>query len=136
MVRGFYTAGSGMLSAGRILDVTAENLANAKTAGYKQDRVITESFSDRLAVKIDSLAKEQQKEIGTLNMGRTLNSIQTVFEEGIISHTGNPFDLAISGNGFFTLQVEDGMRLYTRNGEFGLDADGYIVNSRGARLLG
>lgn len=136
MVRGFYTAGSGMLTASRILDTTAENLANSKTAGYKQDRVITESFAERLTVKIDSLAAETREELGPVSLGRTIDSIQTLFEPGVFSETKNPFDLAISGNGFFTVQAADGTLLYTRNGEFGLDAEGFVVNASGARLMG
>jgi flagellar basal-body rod protein FlgG len=64
MVRGFYTAGSGILTNTRKLDVVANNLSNSQTAGYKQDTAVTESFGESLALKIDGVSQTGIGNIG------------------------------------------------------------------------
>lgn len=132
VVRGFYTAGSGMITSGRKLDIAGENISNSSTSGYKKDEVVTGSFADQLISKIGNGSNP----IGSVSMGQAINSTNVDFEQGAITETGNPFDLAISGEGFFTVQGKDNATYYTRNGHFELDNQGFITNADGARLLG
>lgn len=132
MVRGFYTAGSGMITSSRKLDVAGENISNSSTSGYKRDEVTTTSFEQQLVSKISSTADQ----IGNISMGQTIKSTNTDFEQGPITETGNPFNLAISKEGFFTVQGTDNKTYYTRNGGFQLNDQGYVTTADGAKLMG
>ncbi len=134
MIRGFYTAGSGMISQSRKLDVSGSNLSNARTSGYKKSEVTTASFSDKLIMKYEGLSLPS--EIGSLSPGTRIDSVSSNLEQGGVIETGNPFNLAIQGEGFFTLTQADGTVGYTRNGEFLLDPQGYITDANGNRLMG
>ncbi len=135
MVKGFYTAGSGMLSSARKLDIIGSNIANTRTAGYKREGVITSAFRDKLVVKIDGLSDPAVSNLGNVNPGQFIDSTYIDFEQGALNKTDNPLDLAIEGKGFFTLQTNAGA-MYTRNGSFSIDADGYVTNANGGRLMG
>lgn len=136
MVRGFYAAGSGMLANSRKLDIAAGNIANSRTSGYKRDKAVSSAFQERLVLKMDSAAPSETQQIGSVSQGQTIGSVYTSFEQGAIVETGNIFDLAISGEGFFSVLSADNTVLYTRNGEFCLDRNGYIADSAGGLLLG
>ncbi|MDD4699522.1 MAG: flagellar hook-basal body protein [Oscillospiraceae bacterium] len=132
MVRGFYTAGSGMITSSRKLDIAGENISNSSTSGYKKDEVTLSSFEQQLISKISSTSDH----IGNISLGQTIRSTNTDFEQGAITQTDNPFDLAISGDGFFTVQGTDNKTYYTRNGEFKVDDQGYVTTADGAKLMG
>lgn len=141
MVRGLYTAWTGMANEQKRLDVISNNLANAATVGYKQDNVTNQSFDNVLAIKIrDASEHNYDRPIGTMNLGVKLGEVYTNYEQGSLRETGNAFDLAIVGKGFFNMSVVDknGNQSiqYTRGGSFSLTKDGYIVNADGNRLLG
>jgi len=126
MIRGFYIAGSGMVTQSRKLDIIGNNMSNSRTAGYKNDQAVISTFDDRIL----------GGNLGTVSLGQTIDSVSTNFSQGAIEESGNPFDLAIGGEGFFTLEQSDGSKLYTRNGKFSLDAQGYITDSSGGKLMG
>nr|WP_321984398.1 flagellar basal-body rod protein FlgF [uncultured Lichenicoccus sp.] len=122
-----YIALSRLDAQQRTMDVIASNMANANTAGYKSERVL---FSDYLV---------QQKNTDTAPGGKVLAFTQdraTYFDHtaGALTQTGNPLDLALGGNGFFSVQTPSGVRL-TRSGSFGLQADGTVVDASGNALL-
>ncbi|HTW29389.1 MAG TPA: flagellar hook-basal body complex protein [Acetobacteraceae bacterium] len=122
-----YIALSRLVAQGREMDVTAMNLANASTPGFKAERVL---FSDWL---------DRQAGSKTPPGGRTLTFTQDRatyrdHEQGALQHTGNPFDLAIGGNGWFTVQTPRGPRL-TRAGRFSPSADGTVRDLDGDALL-
>ena len=120
----FKIALSGLTAASADLAVTANNIANANTTGFKQSRA---EFADFFPVSSYGLS---QNAIGA---GVRLERVAQQFTQGNVNFTENALDLAISGEGFFTLS-DGGATLYTRAGEFGTNRDGYVVNASGHRL--
>ncbi len=107
----------------RSLDVSAHNIANASTPGFKGERMV---FADWIAPKTGA-------EPGGVDFSQDRLSYREM-SAGTISHTGNPLDLAVTGDGWFTVQTPRGPRL-TRGGRFTLGADGTITDQSGAALL-
>ncbi|MFM7783514.1 MAG: flagellar hook-basal body complex protein [Gammaproteobacteria bacterium] len=122
----FQTGLSGLRAATSDLNITANNIANATTVGFKQSRA---EFGDVYAT---SLAESGSRTIGS---GVALTKVAQQFTQGTISFTRRPLDLALNGRGFFVLDA-DGARSYTRAGIFGIDKDGFIRSSSGAGLVG
>lgn len=120
----FKIALSGLTAASAELAVTANNIANANTTGFKQSRA---EFADFFPVSAYGLS---QNAIGA---GVRLERVAQQFTQGNVNFTDNALDLAISGEGFFTVS-DGGATLYTRAGEFGTNRDGYVVNASGHRL--
>lgn len=120
----FRLALSGLNAAQSDLSVTANNIANSSTTGFKRSRA---EFSELFAVSPQGVA--------TLAAGNgvRVSDISQQFGQGNIDFTDNNLDLAISGPGFFTLS-DSGSLAYTRAGAFKTDAAGYVVNSQGQRL--
>jgi len=104
--------------------VVANNLANSSVPGFQKTLFATEGklMVDRGPGSVEELRMD--------------GAIQRSFEPGAIKVTGNPNDFAIAGDGFFQLQGERGETVYTRNGEFHVDADGQLVNSSGLVVQG
>lgn len=117
---------SGLFAAARNLDVIGNNVANASTVGFKGGNAV---FAD---VYANSLAGAGQAAAG---IGVAVAGIQQSFAQGNISTTSNPLDIAINGGGFFRMD-SNGTINYSRNGQFHLDKDGYIVNINGAKATG
>lgn len=117
---------SGLNAAAKNLDVIGNNVANSNTAGFKGARA---SFSDVFA---NSLSGGGGSAVG---IGTALSAVLPQFGQGNINVTSSPLDVAINGQGFFRMTA-NGTASYTRNGQFQLDKDGYIVNTGGARLSG
>ncbi len=122
----FRTALSGLNAAAADLSVTANNIANANTTGFKESRAM---FADVVAANGLTLFRED------IGGGARLADVQQQFRQGNLEFTDNGLDLALSGDGFFTLSNQ-GAISYTRNGAFSLDRDGYMVNAQGLRLQG
>ena len=118
---------SGLNSTSKSLEVIGNNIANANTYGSKQSRA---EFSDMYATSMSGAGSS------SIGIGVNLAAVSQQFTQGNIVATGNPMDLALNGAGFF--QVTDGKSpaTYTRNGQFKVDRDGYVVNNGGDRLLG
>jgi flagellar basal-body rod protein FlgG len=145
MIRGLYIAASSAISENKRIDVIANNIANVNTSGFKKDTMITESFPDVLMKRIgavdykDIVAKAPITSkigyIGKMNHGVRVDEVFTNFEQGSISPSGNPLDLALQGKGFFTVETPAGER-FTRSGEFTLNSDGYITTKEGYMVLG
>lgn len=141
MVRGLYTAYTGMLNEQNRLDIITNNLANASTVGYKKEGVTSESFKDVLAIKIrDGSEAYVNKVIGSLDLGVKIGEVYTDFGQGPLRSTGNTFDLAIEGKGFFQIRYVDGdgneTTRYTRSGSFKLTKDGFVTDEDGNKLIG
>ncbi|MCS6944885.1 MAG: flagellar hook protein FlgE [Sutterellaceae bacterium] len=117
---------SGLNVAAKSLDAIGNNIANASTVGYKAARA---EFADVFA---NSLAGGAGLQVG---IGAKVAAVRQQFTQGNIATTSNPLDVAINGNGFFRLST-NGAITYTRNGQFSLDRDGYLVTANGARLTG
>jgi flagellar hook protein FlgE len=125
----FTTALSGLNAASNNLAVTGNNIANANTVGFKKSR---SEFADVYASSLGGVSNT------TPGAGVKVSNVAQQFNQGNLQFTDNNLDLAISGEGFFTLaksptDVND--LFYSRSGEFKLDKDGYMVNNQGAALL-
>ncbi len=118
---------SGLNATSKNLQVIGNNIANANTFGTKVSRA---EFSDMYAAALNGAGAS------SVGIGTNLASVAQQFTQGNIKTTENPMDLSINGAGFF--QVGDGASpvTYTRNGQFKVDRDGYIVNNGGLRLMG
>ncbi|ACT58232.1 flagellar basal-body rod protein FlgF [Hirschia baltica] len=109
------------------MDVTANNLANMNTTGFKVEHLVNHEISDRPA-----RATDKPHDI-TFTQGWQL---QRDMNNGSIAQTGNPLDVAIDGNGFFEVEAENGDIFYTRDGEFSMNPDGMLVTRNGYLLRG
>lgn len=133
MIRGIYTAASGMLAETTRADTIANNLANGNTAGFKKDVAISKDFASVLIRRIND--GPEAPVIGGLGVGTVIDEIATIQSTGLMHFSGNPFDFAIDGKGFFAVQTAAGVR-YTRNGTFTRNARGELVNAEGQKVLG
>lgn len=138
MIRGLYTAASGMLTKQAQQETLSNNIANLNTAGFKKDKIIMKSFDEMVIQRINDNSKTNSgsKIVGTMEFGVGVDQNKTYFTPGVIEETGRSLDFAIDGDGFFTLEDADGNEKYSRDGRFQVDKEGYIVNSQGYRLLG
>lgn len=141
MVRGLFTAYTGMANEQKRLDIIANNLANAATVGYKEENVTNQAFDDVLAVKIrDDSEAYADRPIGRMSLGVKLGEVYTNYSQGSLRQTGQTYNLALEGKGFFALSVTDKAGntniKYTRNGNFTITKDGNIVDTDGNRLMG
>jgi flagellar hook protein FlgE len=115
---------SGMNAASADLNVTSHNIANANTTGFKQSRA---EFGDVFAISGAGLSRN------AIGAGVRLERVAQQFGQGNVDFTGRSLDLALSGEGFFTLSA-GGSMVYSRAGNFGTDRDGYVVNPANQRL--
>lgn len=135
MIRGLYTAASGMLTAMRRMEFVTNNLANAQTVGFKQERTATSSFAEALILQDGApAARTPGASIGQLGMSTVSEEPLLDFTQGALQETGRALDLAIEGPGFFTVQTADGIR-YTRDGGFTRDSLGRMTNGEGDLVL-
>ncbi len=141
MIRGMYSAISGLKNHQVMLDVTSNNLANVNTIGYKASRA---TFKDQLAQNFSGGAASGATSGGQnaqqVGLGVSLSSIDNLITDGNLQNTGNPMDVAISGEGFF--RVAQGVPPaaaatpeYTRAGNFTRNDQGYMVTSEGYYVM-
>ena len=133
MTRGVYTAAAGMLANQAAQDTIAQNLANANTTGYKEDIPRFKSF---LSQSVSSLSGADRASLGTLGSGSGLKDETTNFTEGGLMQSGNPLDVALTGDAALVIQTPSGPRL-SRDGSLSLDAQGTLIQSAtGQPVLG
>ena len=121
---GFNTSLSGIKAANSDLNVTANNIANVNTTGFKESRA---EFADLFSATGYGLARN------AIGAGVRVSNVAQQFSQGNVDPTGRNLDLAISGDGFFTL-TNNGAKVYSRAGNFQTDDNGYVVNPQGAKL--
>lgn len=136
MVRGLYTAATGMNAQQHQIDVTSNNIANVNTFGFKQDRA---EFQDLMYETLNYTAGQTSETTRNptgidVGLGVKISGIQKNFQQGSLKETSNTLDMAIEGNGFFRVTLPDGETAYTRNGGFKLNEEGTIVNGNGYTL--
>ncbi|RYF06919.1 MAG: flagellar hook protein FlgE [Comamonadaceae bacterium] len=120
---------SGLNASSKNLDVIGHNIANSNTTGFKASRA---EFAEMVASAIGG-GGGGGKNAG---IGVEVAAVAQQFNQGNLNVTGNNLDVAINGNGFFTLQQADGSRAYTRAGNFKLDDLGNVVTNSGAQVMG
>ncbi len=140
MVKGLYTAYTGMVEEQRRLDVMSNNLANATTAGYKKEGTTNAAFRRQLALRIrDSGNFMFARGIGDIQQGDKVGETYTDYSQGSFKVTDEKSDLAIGGDGFFAIAYTDKQGntsvKYTRDGEFTVDNQGYFRTGNGDYLL-
>jgi flagellar basal-body rod protein FlgG len=136
MIRSLWIAKTGMDAQQTQLDVISNNLANVGTNGYKRQ---TAAFEDLLYQNMRQAGanSSQQTQLPTgLQLGTGVQLVATprIFTQGNLQQTGNQFDMAVNGNGFFQIQMPDGTTAYTRDGSFHVDSAGQLVNNSGFPL--
>lgn len=135
MIRGIWTAATGMAAQQLSIDNVANNLANGNTTGFKKSRA---NFEDLMyqTFLIAGATTPGGGQVPTgiqVGMGVKPSSVQKLYTQGDFVQTGNDLDMAIQGDGFFKVLHGD-VELYTRAGNFTLDSEGYITTSVGDRL--
>lgn len=143
MLRGIFTGAAGMKAQQGKLDVIANNLANVNQNGFKKDLPISKAFpeilirrsNDNGVVTIPLGSYDRMPVVGKMGTGVELNEVFTIFNQGNLVQTENDFDIALKGNGFFSIETEQGER-YTRNGSFTINKDGFLVTKDGFYVLG
>ena len=137
MMRSLYSGVSGLQNHQTRMDVIGNNISNVNTTGFKRGRV---NFQDMISQQMSGAASPTT-EVGGVNpkevgLGMTVASIDNIFNQGNLQSTGVSTDIAIQGNGFFVLKSGE-ESFYTRNGAFGLDMNGTLVNpATGMRVQG
>jgi flagellar basal-body rod protein FlgG len=126
MIQGIYTASMGMTPLLQKQDQIANNLSNINTTGYKQSGLFVKSYQKYLAD--DQLQPFVNREI-------KVDEVYVDYSEGPMKQTKNPLDMSIKGSGFFTAMTGDGVE-YTRNGNFSLNSEGFIVTADGSKVMG
>lgn len=122
-----YTGVSGIQANGEALGVIADNIANSNTIGFKTSRA---EFQDVVAKSLKGILGGNQ-----IGRGTKLSSVSTIFSQGSINQTDKSTDIALSGDGFFVLDGNEG-RSYSRNGSFNFNANGELQNSDGLLVKG
>ncbi|MBQ8139410.1 MAG: flagellar hook-basal body protein [Lachnospiraceae bacterium] len=141
MVKGLYTAYTGMLNEQHRMDTLSNNMANVTTVGFKKEGTTSQSFDDVLAVKIkdSTVGYNLVTREGNMQPGVKIGENYIDWSEGSFKVTGNTYDIAIGGEGFFAVEFTnktgEKSTMYTRNGEFKLNVDGYLVNCDGDYVL-
>lgn len=141
MVKGLYTAYTGMVNEQNRMDIMTNNLANASTVGYKKEGSTSQSFNDVLTVKIkdQSVGMRNVQRIGIKNPGVKIGENYTDYSQGSFRITDNTYDLALAGDGFFAIEFTNKAgetdTKYTRAGQFTLNKDGYLVTEDGDYVL-
>jgi len=126
MSRGFYALTSGMLTQQRKIDISSNNIANMNTAGYKKEQAVTTTFGNLFISKYKQKGiYEETTPINNVSIIRAMEDNNTFHSQGTLEETGVATDFAILGAGFFRVD-NNGSTVYTRNGSFNVDKDGYL----------
>ena len=142
MVRALYTAWTGLRNEEKRMDVVTNNMANADTTGYKKIDVTAQSFDRQLAVKINDATEGPDliRGIGGVTLGVKIGETYFDMSQGNFRQTEDLYNFALSGNGFFTISTTDKSGTehirYTRDGDFTVTRDGYLVTKDGDFVLG
>lgn len=137
MMRALSTAGTGMVAQQYNLDTIANNLANVNTNAFKGQRA---DFQDLMyqtykASGAQGGGSNRQPSPVQVGLGSMFASMAANLNQGTLQPTGRTFDLAISGEGYFQVEMPDGTTAYTRDGSFGLDANRQLVTGNGALVI-
>lgn len=137
-ITALYTAVSALQAHQQFMSVVANNLANVNTVGFKGSRVL---FSDALSQTLRPPQESAGLNAGgngvQIGLGTGLGSITPLFSQGALQSTGLPTDLAIEGDGFFTVNDPvTGANYFTRAGAINVDTNGYLVTPTGQRIQG
>jgi flagellar basal-body rod protein FlgF len=142
MIVGIYDSAAGMLVQQKEQDVIANNIANVNTAGFKRLLSVFQEKPEEEMTKFEKREDDafypylDEQVIGKVGKGVLVQKTFQNFKQGAVQQTGNDFDFAINGSGFFAVEGADKKIHFTRNGEFTLNQKGELVTQQGYRVLG
>jgi len=131
-----------MLNEQYRMDIMSNNLANADTTGFKKEGSTSQAYSEVMAVKIKDLTENPNtpKKLGNMSLGVKIGETYTDFSQGSLRDTGNTYDIALGGKGFFNIEFTnksgETSTKYTRDGGFTITKEGYLVTKDGDYVLG
>ncbi len=136
MFRSLWIAKTGLDAQQTQLDAISHNLANVATNGFKRAHAQFEDLLYQNIRQVGGMTTAQTELPTGLQLGTGVRPVATsrIFSQGNLQESGNQLDMAISGNGFFPVQLPDGEVAYTRDGSFRIDASGQVVNPNGYPL--
>ncbi|HJW71225.1 MAG TPA: flagellar hook protein FlgE [Geothrix sp.] len=129
----FYSGLSGLATNASALNVIGNNLSNINTVGFKGS---SSTFRDIFSASLGGVSTQGNGNPIQFGLGVQVNSVSQDFSQSSFQGTGNALDMAIQGNGFFTLQTPDGRQVFSRAGNFTRNNDGYLVASDGSNVMG
>lgn len=134
MFSGYYTIASGILTRQHEINVAGNNLTNSQTPGYRAERMVTSSFEQELLTRKDA---RRQNTIGpAAATAAAVADVQLELQQGTLVESDRSCDMAIAGDGFFSVADAAGNEYLTRGGSFDLDAQGYLVLPGFGRVMG
>lgn len=139
MIRSLYTAVSGLITLENKQANIVNNITNANTTGYKQDSLAVKSFDEVMLQNKQKIVngKNVTQKLGTLSLGAKIDTVDTVFTQGVLKNTDKETDFAIEGRGFFVIRKSGSEEnLYTRDGNFKVGNNGYLMTTNGDSVLG
>lgn len=134
ILRGLDAASKGMQALIEQNDSTANNVANVNTVGYKKQSLVFKDIYDSNVVQKSRETGDYQT-VGALSVGSQVQKLTYDFSQGALDKTGNAFDIAVQGDGFFKIQSNSGDVSYTRNGSFTMNNNGNLVTKDGDFVL-
>ena len=138
MIRGFYNSVSALITLQNEEETITNNISNINNNGYKKRLLTKQSFDDVMISNRQKLSGNQyvRTNIGTMNLGVKTSDIDTVFTQGSFKATDNQSDFAIDGRGFFVARNANGQEVYTRDGNFKVNQQGYLITNDGCEVMG
>lgn len=131
-----------MLNEQYRMDIMSNNLANADTTGFKKEGSTSQAYAEVMAVKIKDLTENPNtpRRLGNMSLGVKIGETYTDFSQGSLRDTGNTYDIALGGSGFFNIEFTskagETSTKYTRDGGFTITKEGYLVTKDGDYVLG
>ncbi len=136
MIRGFYTAASGALTQQKTMNVVANNISNISTVGFKSQSTVTTSFYDHIVSRMSNLNKgDLVQPIGPGTFLSVTLGEYTNYGQGSFEDTDIPTNVAINGKGYFMIETEKYGQVLTRNGQFSISDNGFLVLEGLGRVL-
>ena len=138
MIRGFYNSVSGLITLQNEEETITNNISNINNNGYKKRLLTKQSFDDVMISNRQKLSGSQyvRNNIGTMNLGVKTSDIETVFTQGSFKSTDKQTDFGIDGRGFFVARNANGQEVYTRDGNFKVNTQGYLITNDGCEVMG
>jgi len=135
-MKALYTAATGMGAQQTRIDNIANNLANVNTTAYKKSRHAFEDLYYQELTRGGAAPGAMKASTPEVGGGVRISAVQKDHRQGVLQETGNPAHMALEGDGYFVLETPNGQPLYTRDGTFSVNADGYLQTAGGYRLSG
>lgn len=135
MLQGLYNLTSGVLTQNRNLNVISNNMVNVSTPGYKTDTMVSTTFRDEMIYRSSNQGGGPQIAVGNSSRIRVAEETLVDYQQGAFEETNSNLDLAIAKEGFFEIQGAGG-NIYSRNGSFILDDEGYLSLPGAGRVMG